>query len=504
LLLLAIVGSVSPSYGADPFANIDTYAADALKDWNTPAMAISVVRDGRVVFARGYGVRKLGEDDAVDADTVFPIASITKSFNATALAMLVEDGKLSWLDSVAKHLPEFQLADPCMTREVRIADLLSHRTGLDDPELLSYSGVTRNELMRRLRYLPQIVPFRSEFRYNNLGTIVAGEILERVAGQSWAEFVRVRIIRALDMTSTVPDVLELRGVNNVATCYVAAGGTPQEDKSWNLPLTAGWSQYRETIRPAGAICSTANDLAKFVMFQLAAGEFRGRRLLKATTVNEMQTLHSVAPLKEVPEPALTSARIVFGAGYGWQIRDYRGRKLVMHDGSTGTVIGLLPREGIGVVVLTNLGCGLQFMVMHDVIDRLLGINRTWSNRDFVSRVIDDEKKSSDTEQARLDSERRKDVKPRFPVNAYAGTYECPLYGRLVIRETDGMLSMQLGPNCQSDLVHWSADRFRATFLLRFPEDWFLSFASADNRVVKVTIANTFPSKEVAIFTRTIE
>jgi CubicO group peptidase (beta-lactamase class C family) len=502
VLFLASRTDFSLAFGAEPFADFDAYAADALRDWSTPAMAVSVVKDGRVVFARGYGVRKLGGQDAVDADTVFPIASITKSFNATAIAMLVEDGKLDWMDPVIKHLPGFQLRDPVMTGDVRIADLLSHRTGLADPDSLCCCGaMSRAELIRRARFLPQIAPFRSGYHYNNFGTIVAGEILERVSGQSWAEFVRRRVIQPLEMNATVPDVLELKDKENVATTYVAVNGELREDKSWNLPLNDGWIRYRETIRPAGSICSTANDLAKFAIFQLAGGEFHGRRLLRADTIRQMQALHSTTPLKDSPVPNLIHAKIAYGAGYGWQVRDYRGRKLVQHGGSTGTAIGLMPEDGIGVVVLTNLGCGIEFMVMHDVIDRLLGIPRTWSNRDFVDHVVRDYQRLVAAENARLDQNRRPDVKPQLPLPDYAGTYESDIYGRLVVQVTDGTLSVQIGPNCRSQLTHWSGERFRATFVLRFVEDWFVSFHCQDGRVVKVTIDNVYPSGEIATFSR---
>lgn len=488
--------------GGEPFADFDAYAKAALKDWHTPGMAIAVVKDGRVVFARGYGVRKVGGHDAVDADTVFPIASITKVFNATALAMLVDEGRLDWSDPITKHLPAFQLRDPWLTRDVRIADFLSHRTGLEDPEPLYCSGeFTRDEMIRRARFLPQIAPFRAGYHYNNLGPIIAGEILERVTGQSWSDFVRQRIIRPLEMGSTVPDVTELKNARNIVTSYVTVAGEPREDKSWNLPLTEGWSRYREAIRPAGAICSTAGDLAKFAIFQLSDGTFRGRGLLKAETILEMQALHSVVPLQAPPDSNLTYAQIAYGAGFGWQIRDYRGRKLVMHDGSTGTVIGLMPEERIGVVVLTNLGCGMQFMVMHDIMDRLLGIPRTWTNQDFIARAVDDYQRYADAENVRLDRERLKDVRPQLALADCTGTYESEIYGRLVVRETNGRLSMRFGPNCRSDLIHWSGDRFRATFILRFPEDWFLSFGPRGDGTLGLTIVNVFPNKELATFVR---
>jgi CubicO group peptidase (beta-lactamase class C family) len=499
--LLVCSPAAALAAGDDPFANFDAHASQALDDWKTPAMAISVVKDGRVVLARGYGVRKLGGNARVDADTVFPIASITKAFNATALAMLVDEGRVQWTDPVIKHIPEFQLLDPWMTREVTLADCLAHRTGLADPDLLSYSGVTRPELLRRMRFLPQIEPFRTGIRYNNKGIIVVGEVIERVSGQSWSDFVRKRILEPLEMTVSVPNVLELTGVENVATPYVDVDGHLEEDKTWALPLSDGWRLYRETIQPAGAICSSANDMAKFAIFQLAEGEFRGRRLVKAETIAQMQALHGVTPLPPLPGPQLTYPKFLFGAGLGWHIRDYRGRKLVQHAGSTGTLIGLVPEDKLGVVVLTNLGGGIQTVMMHDAIDRVLGFDRTWSNREFIDATNGVEDRARAVANDRLDRERQANVKPKFPLSRYAGTYVSDLFGKLIVEEADGALRFRLGPNCHAALVHWSGERFRARFVLRYPEDWFVSFGVANDSATTLTIANAFPSAEIGTFRR---
>jgi CubicO group peptidase (beta-lactamase class C family) len=490
----------------DPFRDFDAYATAAMKDWHAPAMAVSVVKDGRVVLARGYGIRKMGTSAAVDADTVFPIASCTKAFNATALAILVDEGRLRWTDPVITHLPEFRLRDPWMAREVTIADLLAHRTGLADTDHF-FCDFTRAELIRRLRFAPQVSPFRVGVRYNNTGTILAGEVLERVSGKSWSEFVRERVLKPLEMTATVPDVLELAGVENVATPYVDVDGqllvdTPlQPDRTWALPLSAGARRYREAIRPAGAICSSANDLAKFAIFQLAEGEFHGRRLVRAETIRQMQALHAVDPITSVPEPAIAPCKVALGAGYGWLIRDYHGRKLVSHAGSTGAVIALVPEEKLGVVVLTNLAAGVHSMVMYDLLDRVLGIPRAWTNRTFIEAVLDEYEKPRDALYARLEAERRADRKSHGPLSEYAGTFASDLLGELTIKEVDGSLQFAAGPDCHAALEHWSGDRFRARFVLRFPEDWFFSFVRDKNRVVKVTIANVFPGSEVGTFTR---
>jgi CubicO group peptidase (beta-lactamase class C family) len=252
-VLLSHVAAVAAD--DDPFRDFDSYAVAAMKDWHAPAMAVAVVKDGRVVLARGYGVRKMGSRAAVDADTLFPIASCTKAFNATALAILVDEGRLRWTDPVITHLPAFRLRDPWMTREVNIADLLAHRTGLADTDNF-FTDFTRAELIRRLRFAPQVSPFRVGVRYNNMGTILAGEVLERISGKSWSEFVRDRVLKPLEMTATVPDVLELAGVENVATPYVDVDGqllvdTPlQPDRTWALPSPqARGAIGRRSVRP---------------------------------------------------------------------------------------------------------------------------------------------------------------------------------------------------------------------------------------------------------------
>ena len=246
-------------------------------------------REGRArCLVRGYGVRKLGGNARADADTVFPIASVTKAFNATVLAMLVDEGRVQWTDPVIKHIPEFQLRDPWITREVTLADCLAHRTGLADPDLLSYSGVTRASSSQRMRFLPQVEPFRTGIRYNNKGIIVVGEVIERVSGQSWSDFVRKWILQPLDMTKSVPDVLELT--------------------------------YPKFLFGAGA--------------RLAHSRLPGVQAGAARRVD-------------------------------------------------GCLIGLVPEEKLGVVVLTNLAGGIQTVMMHDAIDRVLGFDRTWSNREFI-------------------------------------------------------------------------------------------------------------------------
>ena len=174
---------------------------------------------------------------------------------------------------------------------------------------------------------------------------------------------------------------------------------------------------------------------------------------------------------------------------------------MQHAGSTGALIGLVPEEKLGVVVLTNLGCGIQTVMMHDAIDRVLGFHRTWSNREFIEATNGVEDRARDVAKAQLERDRKAGVKPRLPLSEYAGTYVSDLFGKLIVEEAGGALRFRLGPNCHASLVHWSGDRFRARFVLRYSEDWFVSFGVENDVATTLTIANAFPNAEIGTFRR---
>jgi hypothetical protein len=218
-------------------------------------------------------------------------------------------------------------------------------------------------------------------------------------------------------------------------------------------------------------------MAKFLQMYLGEGSAAGRRLLKPATVREMQAPHSVVPIKAAPKPDFAYPRFFFGGGLGWSLRDYRGRKVVYHGGSSGAVAAMMPEENVGVVVLANRGCGLVYMVMHDTFDRLLGIPRTWTNRDWLVDAEERPQEDVKAKNARLEAGRAKNTSPSLPLKEYVGTYECDLYGRLEIREERGSLLLQFGPNIVAALRHWERDTFRGK--LSFPPDdeWLVRFTT---------------------------
>jgi CubicO group peptidase (beta-lactamase class C family) len=488
---------------SDPLAGFDEYAAAALADWRTPGMAVAIIKDGKVILARGYGVLRVGGNQAVDAKTVFPIASVTKAFTATCLAQLHDDGRLKWDDPVAKHFPEFELSDPYLTRHVRIADLLSHRTGLETADLLAYRGdYDRREILRRVRFLKPVAPFRSRYVYNNLMYVAAGELLERVTGEPWPSFVKNRLLKPLEMNATFTSPRELDGRDNVSTPHLLVDERIVSDPAWRRDKEAeGFRRLHDTVAPAGAIQSNVLDMAEFIKLHLAEGTAAGRRLLKTATVREMQAPHSVIPIKTTPQPDFAYPRFFVGAGLGWILRDYRGRKVVYHGGSSGAVAAFMPEENLGVAVLANRGCGIVYMVMHDTFDRLLGVPRNWTNRDWLVDAEELPNRDIAAKNAALEANRAKDTKPSLPLSAYVGIYECDLYGKLSIVEGDGALRLQFGQNTTAQLRHWEHDAFRAR--LSFPPDdeWLMRFVLADGKPDRVEIQRIFWHEPMPVFRR---
>lgn len=487
----------------DPLAGFDDYANTALADLKTPGLAVAIIKNGKVIFARGYGVRKVGGEERVDENTIFPIASVTKVFTATCLARLVDDGKLKWNDPVAKHLPEFQLHDPNLTRDVSLTDLLAHRTGLERGDLLAYRGdYDRPELLRRLRYLQPLTPFRDRSGYHNLLVVTAGELLERVSGRSWGELVKTQVFQPLGMSRTFLGPSDLMGLTNVSTPHVLKEAKPVPDPAWSRDTPSeGFQRLHTAVAPAGAIQSTVVDMARFLQLCLNDGEFEGRRYLQAATVHEMFAAHSVLPVKPPTDPNFAYPRFLSACGLGWWLRDFRGRKIVYHGGSSGAVAAMMPEERLGVVVLANLGTGVVYMMMHDLFDRLLGLPRTWTNRDWQIEAMEKPDQDAAAKNALLEAQRAKDTRPNLSLDAYTGTYTCDLYGNLEIRRENEFLRLQFGPNMHAALRHWDHDRFRAKLSFPAGDEWFIKFVVADDKADRLEIERIWWHEPMPAFVR---
>ncbi|HEX2210967.1 MAG TPA: serine hydrolase domain-containing protein, partial [Longimicrobium sp.] len=344
--LLVIPTAVQAQQG--PLDGLAAYVEQGMRDWEIPGLALAVVKDDSVVFARGFGTRTLGRDEPVNEHTSFAIASTTKAFTATAIAMLVDEGKMRWDDPVSLHVPGFQVADPGLSGELTVRDLLTHRTGLPTSDFLWYaSGSSTEEILRRMRFMRPFASPRSRYMYNNNAYMVAGLVVQAASGMPWGEFVRRRILEPLGMRGTLTGFAGLDVRGNVATPHLEVEGTIR-------PIT-----YRnfDNIGPAGAMNSSVADVARWIRFQLAGGGWDGRRLVSEAQHREMLTPQFIIPQAQYYPAARLAAPHFTAYGLGWFMQDYRGRKLAMHTGSIdgmSALVAMVPEERLGLVVLINL------------------------------------------------------------------------------------------------------------------------------------------------------
>ena len=479
---------------------IDGYAAQAGVDWKVPGFAITIVRDDLVVFTKGYGVRELGKTPAVDEDTLFAIASNSKAFTAAALAILVDEGKVKWDDKVTKYLPSFELYDPYVTRELTIRDLLSHRSGLATfgGDLLWYeSDYSRDEILRRTRFLKPTSSFRSRFGYQNILFLAAGEVVAKVSGKSWDEFVKERFFAPLAMKRTVTSHADLLNSSNVAMPHNEVDGKNRVIRYGKV----------DSIGSAGAIKSSVADMAQWLRLQLGRGTYEGRKLFSSTASREMWTPHTVFSGISEQAEKFNPTRHFNLYGLGWLLSDYQGRLLVSHggglDGMTSQ-FALMPEEKLGVVVLTNSETPLSTILANKVFDLFLGVRaRDW-NSEFLARAKDNEA-ARKAGNRRIELSQVPQTKLSLPLSAYTGTYSGEMFGDAKLTEEEGKLVVRFlpSPYFVGDLEHWHFDTFRVkwrdSIVYPFPRGFVTFTLNAQGKVdeMKIDVPNPdFDFKEL--------
>jgi CubicO group peptidase (beta-lactamase class C family) len=442
-------------------AAIDAYAAKARAEWNAPALALAIVKNDSIVFARGYGVLEKGSTKPVDEHTLFAIGSSTKAFHTAALAMLVDEGKIKWDDPASPYLPGWQLRDPWVTREVTIRDMVAHRIGLDRADYIwGGTDFSRDDILRRQRYLGTTASFRLKFGYNNHMFLASGMLIERLTGRSWDTVIRQRIFDPLGMPRSNSSTKAFGTDPNVATPHARVGDTA---------VAIPWHNI-DNVAPAGSINSSAREMARWVRFQLANGKWQGRQLVSEESMQEMHSPQTVIPI----EPWFSSLSPVnhqmvpgtnfFVYGLGWFLQDYRGHKVVQHGGSIDgmrALVGMIPDQRLGVVVLTNLNpSSVDEGIMFRVFDEYLGgEKRDWSAdmlREFNATV-----KRGEEAAKKAMGQPTPNTRPSLALAQYAGTYSDSAYGDVVIKEENGKLTLAAG-RLVSDLDHWHFDTFKAT------------------------------------------
>jgi CubicO group peptidase (beta-lactamase class C family) len=375
--------AAAPPTSAD-FAALDAYVEGAMRDWGVPGLALAVVQGDDLLHARGYGVRNLESREPVDTSTLFGLLSPTKTFVAVALGMLVDAGRLSWDDRVVDHLPSFRTHDEARTREIRIRDILSHRTGHPLAHRLWYGTEHDSaELMRRMHEVRPVAPLGEEFHYSNLMYLVAGEVIEAVSGLSWNEFVEQRIFAPLGMERSTTSVRDLAGRDNLAS--------PHARRFFGRVGAIRPIPYfdADNIGAAGMIHTSAGEAAAWLRLLASEGTFEGQRLIGAERLREMQEPHVAVAGDDAAtggDRAWAPLCGYMGAvsyGLGWFNMEYRGRPLLLHGGGINgqrSAVGLLPEAGAGVIILSNLqDTEIALALLYRVMDMFLALEpRDWS------------------------------------------------------------------------------------------------------------------------------
>jgi CubicO group peptidase (beta-lactamase class C family) len=420
-------------------SGVDDVVARAMSAFNTPGVAVGIVKDGKVALAKGYGVREEGKVGQVDSDTLFQIGSTTKAFTAAALAILVDEGKLKWDDKVIDYLPDFRMYDPWVTREFTIRDLLTHHSGFGEGagDLMFYpsSDFTRSEIIHGLRYIKPKSSFRSHYDYDNVLYIVAGQIIPAVTGQSWEDFVQARILSPLDMKGCAPNFARVPSRTDVASPHQIVQGKPS-----TIPV-----ERLDVIGPAGTINCNVDGMNKWIETQLGEGKTpSGTELFSPARSDEMWSPVTLEPISP-PRAALTGS--FFQAyGLGWEITNEYRFKRVFHTGGVPgmtTWVAMVPELHLGVVVLTNLDNGYAMEAIgNQIVDAYVGApKRDWI--DTVKAVTDDTQSSADAVTDEVTATLLKPSPPSLPLEAYAGQYSDPWRGGAVVWREGNQLRLKI-------------------------------------------------------------
>ena len=491
------IAAAQPAARPAPPPDVDQWVARAMRAFEVPGLALAIVKDDAVVLAKGYGVRKLGEATMVDARTLFGIASNTKVFTATAIGLLVEEGKVEWDAPVVGYLPDFALSDPYVTHEMTVRDLLVHRSGLGlgAGDLLWWpeSTYNRKEVAERLRYIPLATSFRSAYAYDNVLYLIAGELIEKISGQTWENFVSSRILAKVGMTGSNARHSSAANGSNVATTHAPVDGKVRPIRPFESDNT----------NPAGGINSSAEDMAKWVRVQLSGGKLAdGSRLFSPATARQLATIVTPIPIGDPPAELAPLKANFRGYALGLDIRDYLGHKMVAHTGGLpGYVsrVAMIPDTNVGVVVLTNQESGAAFdAIAFHILDHYLGAPAfDWI--DGYKKVQARTDANIANAEGRNTTTRDASAKPSLPLAKYAGSYRDAWYGDITIAEESGKLVMRFShtPALTGDLEHWQHDTFVAKWRdgeLR--ADAFVAFAlNPDGSIDQVKMRAVSPSTD---------
>lgn len=464
---------------AKKLQEFDAYVIKAQKEWEMPGLSVAIVKDGQIIFAKGYGVRELGKPDPVNEKTLFACASTTKAMTAVCMGMLVDEGKVNWDDAVEKYLPEFQLYDPFVTREIRIRDLFTHNTGVGNADFLwAFMDITGEEVLDKMRWVKPSYSLRSSFIYQNIFYLAAGKVIEKVSGKPWSQYLSEKVFKPLQMTRTVPLTKEATDINK----------TMPHDRIEGK-ITVIEHSSADEIGPAGSVWSSAEDIAKWMQCMLDSSKYSGGRLLTAKTWSELFKPQVIVPAGEF-YPTMQLIKPNWTTyGLGWFQHDYKGKKINYHTGSLAGAIAIhaqMPEEKLGIYVFGNLDhAEMRHALVYKTFDLFaLGGNRDWS-AEFLQLYGGIRAKGQQAEKE-FEAKRAANTKPSLPIENYTGKYSDPLYGEVEITASGNKLTFNVNNFVKATFDHWHYDTFRGWYEKKWYGKGNATFSiGADGQISKV-------------------
>jgi CubicO group peptidase (beta-lactamase class C family) len=501
IALALLVSAYAASVHAAPPLGFDDRVERLRNEIGVPGMAIAIVEDDKVTLAKGFGVRRLGSPEAAGADTIFPTGSTGKAFTVAALGILVDRGKIGWDDKVIDHLPGFEMYDPWVTREMTIRDLLVHRSGLGlgggDLLFVPRTNLSRAESVRRLRYLKPATSFRSGFAYDNVLYMVAGQLIEAVSGETWEKFVAERVLKPAGMLhSTTSDDARFAAEDRAQPHARVNGGLRGVGDQSRLDER---DALGSSAAPAGGLAISANDMSRWLLIQLDHGKLPGGngRLFSEAAHEQMWQPVILQPITPRPESLKPTQPMFNTYALGWDVRDYRGARIVWHGGAVFgflAAVVLIPEKHVGFSILINSEDG---EIINGLIFELLDHYLEQPANDWPAkfRAAKQQRIQDALQTYKSAAASPAKVGPSLPLARYAGTYADPWYGRIEIAQVKGRLTIDFKstPRMAGMLEHWQYDSFVTRFDDKAIEPAYVTFGlDADGHVERITMRAVSP------------
>ena len=439
------------------FSGIDQAMSRAVHSMNLPSLSVGIVHEGELVWSKSYGKLDMTRTAEATSDALYAVASNTKAFTSAALAQLVSAQKVDWDDHVTDYLPEFKLYDPYVTSELRIRDLLCHRSGLAtfSGDLLWYgTSWTSEEVLEKAQYLEPVSSFRTEFGYQNILYIAAGKIIEVVTGTTWEKCIQDSLLKPIGMDHSILSTADLDGTKIAAQPH-------NETKDGNL-VPIDWINW-DNVAPAGALITNVKDMAKWMTVKLDSGRIADKRLWSRNQTKEMWTMHTPIPVSNWYQSKMPSIHFR-GYGLGWEMTTLHGRKNVGHSGGYDGMISrqmLVPEEKLGIFIVTNTNSSVPWALGYDFLDVLLDGNFDFNLLNFLEANRTDKVENDAKEIEAKNASRIANTNASHPITDYTGIYTDKMYGSIEISAIDSQLSLQFiqTPLFRAELSHWHYDTF---------------------------------------------